>query len=596
MSQSNNRRPQPGRMASETLLLWIGIGLVVAVLATVYLAVKLGHRLAGLPAGPRDPWTVFFGVLQGDVAWPAQSTVVAAAVAAVLLVLAVLVGVSVSRQRSRASRVDHAARYMGRGRDVESLTQKAVAATAARLGVQGSPGVPIGSTVATATPLYGSWEDMQIDVWGPRTGKTTSRAVPAILEAPGPVLVTSNKRDVVDATRDVRRQAGPVWVFDPQGIAREEPTWWWNPLSYVTDEVRAAKLAEHFASGSREAGARTDAYFDPAAQDLLAGLLLAAALDRRPITDVYSWLTRPSDDTAVDVLNRHGFPLTADQVAGVVAAPEKQRGGVYGTAQQMASCLTNRAVARWVTPQPLDLRPQFQPETFVREGGTLYSLSKEGRGTAGPLVTALTVAVVEAAEELAARSSGGRLTVPLLGVLDEAANVCRWRDLPNLYSHYGSRGIVLMTILQSWSQGVEVWGESGMRKLWSASNVKVYGGGVDEDAFLEHLSKVIGDFDAQTSSVSYGKGHRQVSQQLHRERILDVADLAALPKGRAVVFSSGSRPTLIKTAPWMTSRYAEAVRGSISAHDPEAATTLTTAAEDLAAVERADAQPAAVPR
>ncbi|MEK8229329.1 TraG/TraD/VirD4 family protein [Oerskovia sp. M15] len=61
-------------------------------------------------------------------------------------------------------------------------------------------------------------------------------------------------------------------------------------------------------------------------------------------------------------------------------------------------------------------------------------------------------------------------------MLDEAANVCRWRELPNLYSHYGSRGIVLDTVLQSWSQGVEVWGESGMKKLWSASNVKVYGG------------------------------------------------------------------------------------------------------------------------
>ena len=65
----------------------------------------------------------------------------------------------------------------------------------------------------------------------------------------------------------------------------------------------------------------------------------------------------------------------------------------------------------------------------------------------------------------------------MLGVLDEAANVCRWKELPNLYSHYGSRGIVLMTILQSWSQGVDVWGQSGMRKLWSAANVAVYGGG-----------------------------------------------------------------------------------------------------------------------
>ncbi len=97
--------------------------------------------------------------------------------------------------------------------------------------------------------LYGSWEDMHLDIWGPRTGKTTSRAIPAILDAPGAVLVTSNKRDVVDATRDVRAVAGPVWVFDPQGITLEEASWWWNPLSYVTDEVRAARLAEHFAAG-----------------------------------------------------------------------------------------------------------------------------------------------------------------------------------------------------------------------------------------------------------------------------------------------------------------------------------------------------------
>src|SRR5690606_582623 len=109
----------------------------------------------------------------------------------------------------------------------------------------------------------------------------------------------------------------------------------------------------------------------------------AAALDGRPITDVYTWLTRPTDDTAVDILTSHGFKLVADQVAGVVNAPEKQRGGVYGTAQQMASCLTNRQVAAWVTPEgQTDIRRHFDPAAFVRDGGTLYSLSKEGRGTA----------------------------------------------------------------------------------------------------------------------------------------------------------------------------------------------------------------------
>lgn len=588
MSTPNNRRRDPGGMGGEAILLWVGIIAVVVLVGAVYGSVRLGHAIAGDGAElPSDPFALVFGVFSGKVSWPAASWWVLGAILAVAIALGVLVAVWLHRIRQRRSRVDRAAAYMGRGRDVAEMSRKSAQEKAQRLGVTSSAGVPIGRTVAGSQPLYGSWEDMHVDIWGPRTGKTTSRAVPAIMDAPGAVLVTSNKRDVVDATRDPRAAKGPVWVFDPQAIANEEPTWWWNPLSYVTDEVRAAKLAEHFAAGSRDPGAKTDAYFDPAGQDLLAGLLLAAALDSRPITDVYTWLTRPADDTAVEILRRHGFTLTADQVAGVVDAPEKQRGGVFGTAQQMASCLTNRQVAAWVTPLRggVDDRPQFSPEAFVREGGTLYSLSKEGRGTAGPLVTALTVAVVEAAEELAARSAGGRLSTPLLGVLDEAANVCRWRELPNLYSHYGSRGIVLMTILQSWSQGVEVWGESGMKKLWSASNVKVYGGGVSEAAFLDDLSRIIGDYDRLSSSTSYGRGQRTVSQQLHRERIMDVAELAAMPKGRAVVLASGSRPTLIRTQPWMTAAYAGDVRASIAAHDPQAERTIREAQEELATVE-----------
>lgn len=593
---ASNRRRQPGALGSEAILMWVALVAVVLVVGSVYGAEHIGTRLAGSRVTiPSDPFAVIFGVLGGDLPWPGVAGWwVLGGEVAVIVVLAIVIAIVAARLRRRRSRIDGAATYMGHGREVDALSRKSVAATAKRLGVaETTPGVPIGDAVGAGQTLFGSWEDMHLDIWGPRTGKTTSRAVPAILTAPGGVLVTSNKRDVVDATRGVRAARGPVWVFDPQAIALEEPTWWWNPLSYVTDEVRAAKLAEHFAAGSRDVGARTDAYFDPAGQDLLAGLLLAAALDRRPITDVYTWLTRPADDRAVEILRAHGFTLTANQVAGVVNAPEKQRGGVYGTAQQMASCLTNRQVAAWVTPTSAsDPRPHFDPVAFAREGGTLYSLSKEGRGTAGPLVTALTVAVVDAAEELAARSAGGRLATPLLGVLDEAANVCRWRELPNLYSHYGSRGIVLMTILQSWSQGVDVWGESGMRKLWSAANVRVYGGGgtAHDGAFLSDLALMIGDYDKRTTSVSTNRGRRTVSEQLTRERILDVSDLSALPKGRAVVLASGARPALIRTRPWMTGPYADQIRASIAAHDPEASRTLREADETVAGIVRQDVE------
>lgn len=85
---------------------------------------------------------------------------------------------------------------------------------------------------------------------------------------------------------------------------------------------------------------------------------------------------------------------------------------------------------------------------------------------------------------------------------------------------------------------------------------------------------MIGDYDKTTRSVSVGKGHRNITNQLTKERILDAADLAAMPPGRAVVLASGARPTLIAAQPWMTGPQAKAVKVSITAHDPSRDTQL----------------------
>lgn len=565
-------------MDPQVVALIAAAGLVLFAVAVAYAAVKLGHRWAGLTdRSPDDPTELVADLVGGKVRWPEQATWVTVMILSGAVVAALIGGRAWSRRHARRSRVDDSAAYLGRGRDIVDLTGKAASLRARRLTADpaaAGPGLPLGVSVTGGRRLWSSWEDMLVDISGPRTGKTTSRAIPMLLTAPGAAIATSNKRDLVDATRGVRAQVGQVWVFDPQDVAGGQPTWWWNPLDFVTDEQTAAELAGHFAAAGRPADAKTDAYFDPAAEDLLGGLLLAAALDARPITQVWAWLTRPLDDTPIRVLTAHGVPLKADQVAAVAAAPEKQREGVYGTARQMATCLTYRAVTRWVTPRARhDPRPRFRPQQFVTGTDTLYSLSREGAGNAGALVTALTVAVVRGAEDLATRGPGGRLPLPMVGVLDEAANVCRWRDLPQLYSHYGSRGIVLSTILQSWSQGVRVWGEHGMNTLWSAATIKIYGGGVSEDKFLDQLSQLVGDYDKATRTSSHGRGHRSVSHQLTRERILTVADLAALPKSRALVLAAGSRPTMVKTVPWMDGPHAAAIRASIAAHAPQPAGT-----------------------
>ena len=235
--------------------------------------------------------------------------------------------------------------------------------------------------------------------------------------------------------------------------------------------------------------------------------------------------------------------------------------------------LRNRAMASWITPPAAttDLR-QFHPADFARSCDTLYPLSRDGEASAGPLVAALTVAVVDALEELATASPGGRLTVPFLAVLDEAANICRFRNLDSYYSYFGSPGIIIETILQNWAQGEEVPGRQGMEKPWSAANVTIYGGGVVVDRFLRRISDLIGPYDQIVSSESSGKGIRQRSRSVQDETILTVADLRELPPGRAICFASGAPDVLIKPQPCFTGKDAAAIEAPRKTHSPTGTT------------------------
>lgn len=573
MSATDPRSGRAGGTHDAALMLVVA-GAAAAALAVV----NVGPRVSALAEPgdqqlPGNPVALAAGVVRGDVDWTTSASIASAAFAIALVAVLAVGARAWRRSRARRARVDRGARWMAGKRHYGTLLESQAAEKARSFGVQGTPGLPIGRALRGGGMLYMSFEDVSVDICGPRTGKTTSRAIPVICAAPGAVVATSNKRDLVDATRGVRETDGPVWVFDPQSIVDEQPTWWWNPLTYVTDDVRAEALADVVISSNTDPAAKKDAYFDSAGKQLFKQLLLAAALGGKPITEIYLWLSDPkAAQSAVEILYRHGYPLLAAGLEASLGFSDKQRSGLFGTALNYCSFLTNAQAMRWVTGTHSDRRPHFDPAAFA--GGeakqTLYLVSKEGNGSTGALVTALTMAVCEAAEEQAKKLPRGRLAVPMTVVLDEAANVCRWRELPNLYSHYGSRGVVMLTILQSWSQGVEVWGQSGMNKLWSAANVKVYGGGVAETEFLEQLSKLVGDYELPTTSTTRGSGTRTTQQSTRRDRIFDVADLAALDRGRFLVLSSGNPPVLAIATPWYepASPYREAVQASLDRYEP----------------------------
>jgi type IV secretory pathway TraG/TraD family ATPase VirD4 len=552
-------------LSDHEVLAAVAGGVALGATGICWAGAQLAALVGGGPQPPANPFAFDLALATGRFAWCSAATVFAAGLG--LLAIALLVGLFILlRRRKTHDHVDRRATHLTKAREIARYTDRPPAH------LHPAPGLPIGRVLPEGRKLLrATWEDQIFHIAGTRTGKTTSTAIPAVLAAPGAVVVTSNKRDIVDATRGPREgpDRGPIWLFDPQRLAGGEPTWWWDPLSAVTDVRTARKLATIWATVGRDFDARVDPYFHPAGQELLAMMLLAAARGRRPVSDVYEWLTNANDDTPRELLAR-GDAMWERGLEMQQQLPEKQRAGVYGTAQSFVSFLADPEVLAWVT-DPQGFRSGFDPKAFTQSGGTLYSISKEGEGSCAPLTTALTAAVLDAAEQRAAGCSGGRLPVPLVAVLDEAANICRWRELPNLVSHYGSRGIVLAIILQSWSQGIQAWGLHGLRAMFGAVNLRIYGGGVADTDFLRMVSELCGDYDRPMRSRS-SSARTGVSTSLatHREHVFDIATLGALPPGRAVVMMSGARPVLVRSEPWMKGPHADAIRASIARFDPMA--------------------------
>ncbi|WP_207400777.1 type IV secretory system conjugative DNA transfer family protein [Actinomadura roseirufa] len=411
--------------------------------------------------------------------------------------------------------------------------------------------------------VFASFEDTVVAFMAPRSGKTTTQSIPHVLSAPGAVIATSNKADLWSAIATVRaeRTGGKVWLFDPQHITYQPQAWWWNPLAGLNTVEDAHRLAGHFVL-TVDDGQKKDLW-GPAAQDLLCALFLAAATSGRSLHHVAQWLDEPAVPTPIELLQQAGFQLMASSLKGTQNGAVETRDGIYQTARTAAKALRDQEILAWVTPH--DDLPVFDPAAFAGSRDTLYLLSKS-LSAAAPLIAALTDTTMRAAERRA-EQAGGRLDPPLVVALDEAANICRIADLPQLYSHLGSRGIIPVTILQSYEQGVTVWGEPGMAALWGAATRKLIGAGIDSPRLVRDLATLIGQHDVPIRSITYADGRASEQISLRRQEILEAADIRALPTGTALLLATGTKPALLRLCPWYQGPYAAPITQAITAAD-----------------------------
>lgn len=505
---------------------------------------------------------------------------------AVLVVLAVACGVGAWLIASKAvpwatgakarTRVDVYAPAMGHGEAVEKVTRQRAEAMASRLieadhwrkGM--SPGYPLGLNIVDNTSMYTSWEDMAIVLAGPRSGKSLCYAIPAVLSAPGPCLATSNKGDILDVTAPIRRLDHPnggIWTFDPERIAdpnRKSAPWVWDLIASVQSIADAKRIADcwRYASGQPQTGG--DDFFPGTAAQQLADYLFAAHLGGRSVSDVFRWCSNERDTSPADILSEYPrYAGIASRVSSVIALTPETRSGVFGSLQTMVAFLADPEIIDWIDPHRDaegnidERRGLFDPYEFATSEDTLYLLSAQGRPSTA-LTASLTAVVAFTAFQRAQSEFTGnnrRLPVPLCCVLDEAANICRWPELADVYSYFGSAGIPIMTIWQNPDQGRAAFGETNFGSLFNNANITVYLGGIKDAKFLGEISQLVGQREIVRGSVNIdGTGRRSVNNSIQKENILDVSDLTEWPVGRALLLASQSRAQIVKTLPWTGNR------------------------------------------
>ncbi|MEV4924988.1 type VI secretion protein [Streptomyces roseoverticillatus] len=285
-------------------------------------------------------------------------------------------------------------------------------------------------------------------------------AVRAVLEAAGPVLVTTSDAALWTATKDARAKLGPVHVFDPSHLLDTPDRLRWSPLGGCTAREAAAARAAALLAPVRPRSALDSATAD-VAETLLRCWLHAAAVDGRPFRQVLRWAQGAAAHEPVRILRTHvkaAGGAAGELESALTGHPERREVAQELTARALGA-LSSVHVRDACNPHRAD---SLAWESFVAEGGTLYVVGEaiedpRTRPGAMPLLTALVASVVERGRGMAGRSSAGALDPPLTLVLDDVAAVAPVPALPDLLTDGVALGLPTFALMRSEEQARARW-------------------------------------------------------------------------------------------------------------------------------------------
>jgi type IV secretion system protein VirD4 len=399
----------------------------------------------------------------------------------------------------------------------------------------------------------------------PRSGKTSTIVIPALLAAPGPVVSTATKRDVLDATWRARSHVGQVWVFDPSGEQYPLPSGIrrlsWSPVTAASSWDGALLTARAMAATtSAGKGTTNEHHWRERSTALLAPLLYAANLSRLPIAEVLRWVLRADLGPPGLVLEDHDEHVANDVLVGIAKTDQRERSSIFSATAGVLAAYNADATRRAAAT------PNFDPDHFVDSTDTVYITAPAHRqALCAPLVVGLLEQIRHATYARAATATAHRPDgPPVFFCLDEVANIAPIHDLPALVSEGGGQRLHILVCLQDLSQARTRWGDAAADGFLSLFQTKLILTGIADPHTLEAISLALGEYDrrlvshtlARTETRNHFYEHNtppteteSVTYQTARQRTLPPGDIARLPPEHGLLLR-GTYWGLLRLTPW----------------------------------------------
>jgi type IV secretory pathway TraG/TraD family ATPase VirD4 len=389
--------------------------------------------------------------------------------------------------------------------------------------------------------VYAHLESLILTIAAPQEGKSQA-ATGQLIDAPGPVVATSIRGDLIGATAALRARHGQVHVWNPEHAGDCASTFSWNMVHGCADVTvavvrRAGPMVEAVTARSLD----SEAFWNDQASMVLAACLHAAALAGGDIWHVHAW-SGGEDDTPLRILQAHPGASRAarDHLELYLSLPDRTRQSIAATLARVLKFLQLPACAEAVTVPGGG--PGFDFGSFVTSRDTLYLVAADAATSpVTPLFAAVIAELAHAARQVGAASGAGRLDPPLTAVLDEVANiapvpVAAWA------SWAAGSGIRLSLIAQSYAQLKQRWGADGAAVIWQCCKTKVIYGATSEDELGALVERACGTIRVRTAVREPGGWRRE-----HEEvPLLPTAALRMLPAGRAVVIQGRAAPVIVR--------------------------------------------------